>query len=437
MIDMYKLTEEGHEYLKNGLPEKVLLKTIDPEKALKEVSALPKSQIAIGWARKNGWVVVENNVVKVTDLGRDMIRKKTDVENALDKINNKKEIDEEYVKLLLRRNLIFESKEKKEKKKRESFIKRIFKGKKKEEKIISTEIAQLTPDLILSGEWKNRVFKSYDINAPAPKLNPGKIQPYVQFIEDLKERLIGLGFQEMRGGYVQTSFWNCDALFIPQDHPAKGLHDIFYMKKPKVGVLPNDDLVSKVKATHEGGWITESAGWGGDWSSEESKKLVMRSHTTAISARTLVEHGDKPGKYFIIDRNFRPDQIDASHLMEFDQCEGIVIGENLTLRHLLGFLQDIGETIGAKEVKFKPGFFPYTEPSVEGFIKHPKLGWIEVFAAGMFRPEMLRPLGIEKSQVLAWGIGIGRLAMHKLGISDIRMLYSDNLGWLRKTPLVI
>ena len=436
---MYKLTEEGQEYLKNGLPEKTLLKFIENEKPLEEVSKLPKAEIAIGWARKNGWVAIDNNVVKITEIGKKFLKEKSIVEDGLEKISKSKEIDEDMIKILLRRSLIFESKEKaREKEKKPSLIQRLFKGKKKEEvKVITNEIAQLTPDLILSGGWKNKPFKTYDVHAPAPKINPGKIQPYIQFIEDLKERLIGLGFQEMKGDFVESSFWNCDALFIPQDHPAKGLHDIFYLKNPNRAMLPSQDLVSKVKATHEGGWVTESEGWGGDWDSKDAEKLVMRSHTTAVSTRTLVEHGDKPGKYFVIDRNFRPDVIDARHLIEFDQCEGIVIGEDLTLRHLLGFLKDIGETIGAKEFKFKPGFFPYTEPSVEGFIKHPKLGWIEVFASGMFRPEMLRPLGIEKSQVLAWGIGIGRLAMLKLGINDIRMLYSEDLNWLRKTPLVI
>lgn len=162
----------------------------------------------------------------------------------------------------------------------------------------------------------------------------------------------------------------------------------------------------------------------------------MRSHTTAVSARTLYENRDKPAKYFTIDRNFRPDVIDTRHLMEFYQCEGIVIGENLTFRHLLGFLKEIAETIGIKEVKFKPGYFCFTEPSVEGFIKHPTLGWIECLPAGLMRPEVLRPLGVEKFQVLAWGLGIDRLAMAKLGIDDIRMLYSDDLEWLRKFPLV-
>ncbi len=430
---MYKLTDEGKDYLKNGLPEKQLIKTIENEKTLEEISKFPKSQIAIGWAKKNNWVTIENNTVKITENGKKAIEEKNETENALEEIDKKGETKEELIKVLLSRNLIEEIKEVKKKKK--SFWKRVFGGEKKKGEI-KGEIAELTPDLIKSGEWKNKTFRKYDVSAPAPKIYPGKKQPYVQFLEDLKERLIGMGFQEMGGPFVETSFWNCDALFIPQDHPAKSLHDLFYMKNPSKGKLPDENLIAKVKATHEGGWITESSGWGGTWNKEDATKLVLRSHTTAVSARTLFKNKDKPGKYFTINRNFRPDVIDAKHLMEFNQCEGIVIGEKLTFRHLLGFLKEIAEAIGMKEIKFKPSFFPYTEPSVEGYVKHPTLGWMEVLPAGLLRPEVLKPLGVDKSQVLAWGIGIGRLAMAKLGINDIRMLFSEDLEWLRKTPLV-
>ncbi|NIO45080.1 MAG: phenylalanine--tRNA ligase subunit alpha [Candidatus Aenigmarchaeota archaeon] len=435
---MYKLTKEGEEYLKNGLPERQLLNFILNEKPLEEVSKLPKSEIAVGWARKNEWIIIENKIVKLSEKGKNIINKKTDLDAALEKIDKGNEISQGLIKILLSRKLIEETK-KIIKPEKPGFFSRLF-GKKKEEnksEVLKTgEIAQLTPDLIKSGEWKNKTFRKYDVNAPAPKIYPGKKQPYIQFLEDIKERLIGLGFQEMRGPLIETSFWNCDALFIPQDHPAKSLHDLFYIKTPSKGKLPDENLIAKVKATHEGGWITESSGWGGVWNKEEATKLVLRSHTTAVSARTLFKNKDKPAKYFTINRNFRPEAIDAGHLMEFYQCEGIVIGENLTFRHLLGFLKEIAEAVGLKEVKFKPGFFPYTEPSVEGFVKHPTVGWIETLAAGMFRPELLRPLGVEKSQVLAWGLGIGRLAMAKLGIEDIRMLFSEDLEWLRKTPLV-
>jgi phenylalanyl-tRNA synthetase alpha chain len=434
---MYKLTEEGKNYLENGLPEKRLLKLIGNEKPLEEVSKFPKFQIAVGWAKRNAWIEIENKTVKITELGKKTIDEKTKIEKALEDINEKGETEQELAKTLLSRSLISETKDIIEKKL--SLWQRIinFFFKEKEEKLKEIkEVAQLTPDLIKTGEWKNKTFRKYDIGAPAPKIYAGKKQPYVQFIEDIRERLIGLGFQEMRGPLVEMFFWNSDALFMPQDHPARGIHDVLILKNPDRGKLIDENLVAKVKATHEGGWITESSGWGGSWSKMNAEKLIMRSQGTAVSARTMHENQDKPAKYFFIDKVFRYDVIDARHLMEFDHCEGIVIGEKLTFRHLLGFLKEIAEAVGAKEVKFKPDYFPFTSPSCEMLVKHPKIGWVEAAGAGLMRPEVLRPLGLEKSEVLAWGIGLGRLAMINLGVDDIRMLYSDDLDWLRKTPLV-
>ena len=442
---MYKLTEEGKNYLEKGLPEKQLLKTIGDEKPLEEVSKMPKSGIAIGWARRNAWIEIENKVVKITELGKRAINEKSGTEKALEEIDKKGEANDKISSILLKRNLIVEFKEsppeQKKEKQKLSFWQRVMSIFHRKERpavqmVNMSEIAQLTPQLIKTGEWKNKTFRKYDVNSPAPKVYAGKKQPYIQFEEEIRDKLIGLGFQEMKGPMVETSFWNCDALYIPQDHPAKSMQDIFYMKKPSTGKLPDENLVSKVKATHEGGWVTESTGWGGHWSREESQKMLLRSHTTSVSARTLYENGEKTGKYFSIDRNFRPDVIDASHLAEFYQCEGIVVGKDLSFRNVLGYLKEIAQSIGSIDVKFKPGFFPYTEPSVEGFVKHPQMGWIEVLPAGLFRPELLRPLGIENYQVLAWGIGISRLAMAKLNVTDIRMLFSDDLEWLRKTPMV-
>jgi phenylalanyl-tRNA synthetase alpha chain len=436
---MYKLTEEGKDYLKDGLPEKQLLIFLENEKPLDEVAKLIKSPIAIGWARKNKWIAIENGVVRLTEEGKKVLKEKIPEEKALEEVEKKGETEQEMIKVLLSRKLIEETKEVIEVKKPSLWqrILSIFHRKSETKHVLkSEEIAQLTPEIIKTGDWKNKNFRRYDVKAPAPKSYAGKKQPYIQFIEDIKERLVGLGFQEMKGPLVETYFWNCDALFMPQDHPARGIHDVLLLKNPNRGELPDENLVAKVKATHEGGWITESIGWGGLWNKEEAMKLILRSHGTAVSARTLFVNKDTPAKYFMIDRCFRPDVIDAKHLTEFDHCEGIVIGENLTLSHLLGFLKEIAEAIGAREVKFKPSYFPFTEPSVEMYVNFPKLGWIEAGGAGLMRPEVLKPLGLERSQVLAWGLGIGRLAMIALGIDDIRMLYSDDLEWLRNKSLV-
>ena len=243
---MYKLTEEGSDYLKNGLPEKQLLKSIGNEKSLEDISKLPKAGIAIGWARRNAWIKIDKKSVKITELGKKAIGEKTKVENALEEVEKKGNTDQELIKILLSRNLIFETKEVIQPTKKVSFWQRLRgkNGEKKKEEMKS-EIAQLTPELIKTGEWKNKRFRNYDVNAPAPKVYAGKKQPFIQFEEDIRDKLIGLGFQEMKGPLVETSFWNCDALFIPQDHPAKSMQDIFYMKKPKTGTLPDENFVSK------------------------------------------------------------------------------------------------------------------------------------------------------------------------------------------------
>ncbi|MBR9682075.1 MAG: phenylalanine--tRNA ligase subunit alpha [Candidatus Aenigmarchaeota archaeon] len=452
---MYQLTEEGAKYLKEGLPEKKLIELLrDGAKPMSEIMQLPYAKIAISWAQKSEWVKIENGSMLLTENGRAAIGTTTDTEKTLQEINNTKlPSNYEIAKVLNSRNIIENVKAggniTTEVVQKKGWLERL--GLRKPKVIeLSTEksevdivqpvptgqIAQLTSDMIIYGKWKGQKFRKYDVNTPVPKVFAAKKQPYMQFIENMRRKLIGLGFQEMKGSYVESSFWNSDALFMPQDHPARSIHDAFYLKHPKSGSLPDENVVAKVKATQEGGWITGSTGWGGEWSKEEAAKLMLRSQTTCLSARKLVEHGDKPGMFFSIDKVFRYDVIDATHLVEFDQCEGIIIGENLTFRHLLGVLKRFADMVGAEDVRYKPGYFPYTEPSCELFMKFPKLGWVEVGGAGMFRPEVLRPLGIEKSNVLAWGLGLGRLAMMKLGIHDIRQLYSDDIDFLRNTPVV-
>jgi phenylalanyl-tRNA synthetase alpha chain len=220
---------------------------------------------------------------------------------------------------------------------------------------------------------------------------------------------------------------------MPQDHPARGIHDVFHLKTQRRGRISNQDVLRKVSETHRNGWITGSAGWG-SWNPEQTLNLVLRSQTTAVSARTLAS-GARHGKFFTIDRCFRPDVVDATHSFEFHQCEGIVAGEGMNLRHLLSYLEIFGKEIaGAKDVRFRPGYFPFTEPSVElDCLVNGK--WVEMAGAGIFRPEVSLPLGVNVP-VLAWGIGFGRLAMIKLGITDIRDLFSHDLEWLRNKKIL-
>jgi phenylalanyl-tRNA synthetase alpha chain len=247
-----------------------------------------------------------------------------------------------------------------------------------------------------------------------------------------------LGFKEMTGPPVELMFFNCDALFMPQDHPAREIHDIYFVKTDRQGDLGEyRHFVEPVAETHENGWKTGSTGWGHRYSRDEALRLILRSQGTALSARTLVSKDLQiPGKYFSIVRCFRPDQVDRTHLTEFNQVEGIVIGADLSLRDLLGVLERFAVDIaGADKVRFRPDYFPFTEPSVELQAYKEGYGWLEFGGSGIFRPELTLPLGI-KVPVIAWGIGVDRLYMMRAGIDDIRMLFAQNLDWMRKQKVL-
>ncbi|MEM0372828.1 MAG: phenylalanine--tRNA ligase subunit alpha, partial [archaeon] len=290
---------------------------------------------------------------------------------------------------------------------------------------IEEELSAITPEMIKSGEWKKKKLRKYDVSAPVPTITPGKKQLYYEFLDEVREKMIAMGFKEMRGNMVQTEFWNFDVLFQPQNHPTRSEHDTYYLKAPKQGALLDGELTKRVKESHELSWRYE-------WSETKAKNLILRSHTTCLSARYLTQDKKYPLRYFSIGRNFRKDVIDATHLPEFNQLEGIVADESLTLRDLLGVLEAFAfEIAGTKEIKFKCGYFPYTEPSVELFAKHPAVGWTELGGAGMFRSEMLEPLGVSVP-VIAWGMGVDRLAMFALGIKNIRDLFSNDLRFLQQ-----
>ena len=276
------------------------------------------------------------------------------------------------------------------------------------------------------------IERTFDVSAPVPEIFAGKKTPYVQFLQQIRHKLVALGFEEVSAPLVVTEFYNFDVLFQPQNHPARTWTDSYQLLKPRVGSLPNKKIVSAIKSAHENGGVSKSKGWGYEWSESIASRAVPAMHGTAHSARQLVKGVKSPHKYFAIARCFRPDVLDATHLIEFNQMEGFVVGDDLNFKHLLGMLKDFAiEFAGAEKVKFFPDYYPFTEPSVQLSAKHPEMGWIEFAGAGMFRPEMLENLGI-KGQAIAWGVGIDRLAMFKLGIKDIRYLFSEDIGYLRK-----
>ena len=443
----YRLTDEGKTYALEGLPERKVVETVlmlGGEATLEDIvkhSNLPEKlvNIAFGWIVKKGWgqILREDETVKVKVLSKPEEEKDEKLLRRIlfeEEVNTKNLSQEELniINELKRRRLVLEK----------VFVDRIIRltetglaQLEKEEEIIPKfeieEITALTSELIVSGRWRQVKFKEYDVTATPPVVYPGKKHFYLEFLDELKRILVSMGFEEADGPYVELELWNFDVLFQPQNHPAREIHDSYQIKNPRYGVLKDKKLVEKVKKTHEKGWVTGSRGWGYRWNAEIAKRLVMRSQTTAVSARFLSEHKKPPIKMFCVSRVFRPDVLDAKHAMEFYHCEGIVVDKNLTFKHLLGMLSEIAKALGIGRVEFKPGYFPFTEPSVEAFVYHPKIGWMEAAGAGMFRPEVTRPLGV-KYPVLAWGIGVDRLAMVKLGVDDIRELHSKRLDFLRE-----
>lgn len=300
----------------------------------------------------------------------------------------------------------------------------------KKNNITGNEIGQLTPEMLKSSSWKNASFRPYNIGLPPARIIPGRQNSYSLFLETVKDKLANLGFQEVEGDLVQTDFWNSDALFMPQFHAARNIHDVYYIKNPTHAKTIEEPFLSAVIAAHENGGDTGSRGWKYHFDVNFTKQLLLRSQGTACSVKKLAS-AEIPGKYFTISRCFRYDKVDTTHLSDFYQLDGMILGEEVNLRTLLGMLNIFAvEIAGATEVKYVGAYFPFTEPSIEIHVKHPVLGWFELGGAGIFRPEVTKAQGVNVP-VLAWGLGIDRMALLALGANDLRELFSYDIEKVR------
>ena len=303
-------------------------------------------------------------------------------------------------------------------------------------KITGNELGNLTASMLKDKSYKGKSFRGYSVDVPTKKIIIGKANPYCQFLETVKDKLVALGFTEFDSNIVSTEFWNSDALFMPQFHSSRDIHDVYRIKNPSSIKELEQPFLDRVAKVHENGDKTGSRGWNYKFDKNFTKRLVLRSQGTAVSAETL-KFAKTPSKYFGILRCFRVDQVDATHLSDFYQTEGIVVSKDVNLKSLLGYLEIFAKEIaGASDIKYVPGYFPFTEPSVEIHIKHPVLGWFELGGAGIFRPEVCKPQGIN-SPVLAWGLGIDRMALMHLGLSDLRDLFSKDIESVRNRKVFI
>ena len=427
VTSIYKLTKEGKMYAEVSLPERQIINSLTTPLSLSELKKKFPPQmvgIALGWLRKKKWARIEGDMI--IPEGRAEIK---DDEIILSKLKNgplSELVDS--VKDLIKRNLV----EKTEKKTRIITITSSGKALASSGLVIEEEIVQLTPTIITSGTWKNARIRPYDIHTPIKPVYGAKIHPYRRLINEMRQIFLEMGFTEIKGDIVQSSFWNFDALFQPQEHPAREMQDTFHLATECD--LPQE-YITPVKEMHEkGGGI--SRGWGGKWSEDVARKQVLRTHTTAVTIKYLADHPDQPIKAFCIDRAYRREAIDPTHTPEFEQLEGVVMDKGVSFNNLLGCLTEFYHRMGFDEVRFRPGYFPYTEPSVEPEVYIESRGkWVELGGAGVFRKEVTLPLGI-KHPVLAWGLGVSRVAMLRLGLKDLRELYQSDIDWLRKSTVI-
>lgn len=414
-----KRTEEGERYAQEGLPERQIISKISGTIPMKELTALPISKIAIGWLRKKNWIVIDKGSVSINTSA---ILAKGEDEAALESMDPKAPGFKDIVK----RGLAIV----------EEHIKWNITITEEGKKVAAAgldlreEVGTLTRDQILSGEWKNLNLRKYDVSKLPKRIYGGRVHPNQQILDEIRDLLFEMGFTEFHGSIVQNSFWNFDALYQPQDHPAREMQDTFHLKEE----LPLPEGWEAIRDIHMNGGNTGSTGWGGEWNPEISKKCVLRTHSTSLSIQHLAKNPNPPLKAFSISRVYRRETIDPTHLPEFEQLEGIVMDEGLNFGHLLGFFKEFFGRMGFEEVRFRPGYFPYTEPSVEPEVWVDGLGWVELGGAGIFRPEVTAPWGI-KCPVLAWGLGVSRVSMLRMGLKDLRQLYKSDIDWIRNSPV--
>jgi phenylalanyl-tRNA synthetase alpha chain len=416
VIKEISYTDEGKVYREIGLPETRLLRFILPGTQLDDLRKHEAFKIGFGQLRKKGLINVEGTLVVKVPGGS------TDSDEAA--LKNPSATDR-MTKELMKRGILQES----------ETVRYVIaitpEGLALAKKGLDfrEETGTLTRDQILSGSWKTANLRRYDVSKLPKKVYPGKIHPYQRIIGEMREILLEMGFEELYGGIVQQCFWNFDALFQPQDHPAREMQDTFYLSE----TLPLPEGYEKVKAMHISGGDTSSAGWGGVWKEEKAEQCVLRTHTTCLSIQHLAQHKNPPVKAFAVGRVYRRETIDTTHLAEFEQLEGIVMDENVSFGNLLGILREFYNRMGFESVRFKPSFYPYTEPSLDAEVYVEGIGWIEMGGAGVFREEVTAPIGIDYP-VLAWGLGVSRIAMLRLGLKDLRLLHKSDVAFLRETP---
>jgi phenylalanyl-tRNA synthetase alpha chain len=440
------LTEEGTEYVEEGLPEVRLYRAAvdagaeaDPAGMGEVIGAAglegPAVDIALSNYARKGYGDIDAGQI-TAESGADP---ETDPEAlALETLAEGDAVDDEAVLEHLESRGLVEIDERtvREVTLTEAGVDALAAG------VESAEtVDRLTPEMLTSGEWRDVEFTEYNVEADAPAEGSGKVHILRQTAERVTDVLVGMGFQEMEGPHADSEFWINDCLFMPQDHPARTHWDQFALDVPPMDDLP-EDLLERVKAAHLEGVGPDGEGYHSPWTEEVARGVDLRGHTTSLSMRYLsgteVGELEPPQRFFSVEKVYRNDTLDPTHLLEFFQIEGWVMAEDLSVRDLMGTFEEFYEQFGITDIEFKPHYNPYTEPSFELFGKHPETGeLIEIGNSGMFREEVLAPLGVE-CDVMAWGLALERLLMLMYGFDDIRDVHGTlcDLELLRETEVV-
>jgi len=432
----WQLTSEGAEVAERGSHEAVLYRHV-PATGINQtelMKTVPNAKIGFSKALAAGWIKIEKQA-----NGPLVFPKVDKIEDSVQETllrfreGNADKVPDEQKTEFKKRKLVTEVVVK-------SFL--VSKGDNFSTSVTKPE-TDLTNEMLVSGSWKTKKFKQYNFNALGVLPTGGHFHPLLKVRAEYRQIFLEMGFTEMpTNNYVESSFWNFDALFQPQHHPARDAHDTFFISDPKEATAFPLDYLERVKSVHSVGGYG-SKGYQYNWDIEEAKKNLLRTHTTAVSTRMLYQAAQekpfKPVKYFSIDRVFRNESLDATHLAEFHQIEGVVADRGLGLGHLIGILYEFFRKLGIEKLRFKPAYNPYTEPSMEIFSYHDGLKkWIELGNSGLFRPEMLLPMGLpEDVSVIAWGLSLERPTMIKYGIDNIRDLIGPrvNLRMVYENPI--
>ncbi|MDD5112292.1 MAG: phenylalanine--tRNA ligase subunit alpha, partial [Candidatus Altiarchaeota archaeon] len=344
------LDKEGKSYAERGLPERQIASAVGKSAPFDEIRKTFQPAaftVGLGWLKKKRMASFEGGVITITD------KTEGDDERLLRLLAEKgtlslDDVDEKTLngfEMLKTRQSVIKVAER-----RAISYTPTSEGMKLAGSLEEKEtVSQLTPALILSGGWRKTELRPYDPSVYVRPTYPAKQHPLQGEMAEIRDIFIRMGFSEIEGPLVTSSFWNFDALFTAQDHPAREMQDTFYLKTPeKVGIPDYGRLKNIVKETHENGWTTGSTGWQYSWDERQAEKPVLRTHTTSATARHLstLKKEELPAKVFCIGKVFRNEAVDYKHLPEFYQVEGIIVDENANFRNLLGVLKRFYDEMG-------------------------------------------------------------------------------------------